>query len=121
MFYILMGLVVLCVSGLIFGATMLVRGDSDQIEDRLQALTKNGGRGATPSEGANASVLKSPLDDVPNAIEEFVGKFLNLKRWLEQSGLALTPPLLESLDDGSLGLCWSTSSETASIHLATPN
>ena len=46
LFYALMGLVVLCVSGLIYGATMLFRGDAEQIEDRLQSLTKNGGRGA---------------------------------------------------------------------------
>ncbi len=56
LFYALMGLVVLCVSGLIYGATMLFRGDAEQIEDRLQSLTKNGGRGAVKG-AANTSVL----------------------------------------------------------------
>ena len=101
MFYVLMGLVVLCVSGLIFGATMLIRGDADQIEDRLQSLTKNGGRGVAKQSAIQGSVLKSPLDDVPNALEEFANKFLNLRKWIEQSGLKLTqskchrPPRLE--------------------------
>ena len=90
MFYVLMGLVVLCVSGLIFGATMLIRGDADQIEDRLQSLTKNGGRGVAKQSAIQGSVLKSPLDDVPNALEEFANKFLNLRKWIEQSGLKLT-------------------------------
>jgi len=89
MFYLLMGLVVLCVSGLIFGAAMLIRGDTDQIEDRLQSLTQNKGRGASKQVQNNASVLVSPLDDVPNAVEDFVHKFLNMRLWIEQSGLNL--------------------------------
>lgn len=91
LFYVIMGLVVLCVSGLIYGASMLVRGDNDEkIENRLQLLTKNGGRGLTKQDAAPASVLKSPLNDVPNALEEFFNKFLNVRRMIDQSGMELS-------------------------------
>lgn len=107
MFYILMGLVVFCVSGLIFGATMLIRGDSEQIEDRLQSLTKNKGRGVSKEvEGASGSLLKSPLDDVPNSVEDFVNRFLNLRRFIEQSGLELSVAKFVSMTLG-LGVMFS--------------
>ena len=89
LFIFLMLAVVICVSGLIFGATMLIRGDNDQIHDRLHSLTQNGGRGAakTPKAESSGSLLRSPLDDVPNAVEAFVEKFLNIRKFIEQSGL----------------------------------
>ncbi len=89
MFYILIASVFICVSGLIFAATMLLKGDNEQINDRLQNLTMNNGRGVAKSDEP-ASLLKSPLDDVPNQIEQFVSRFLNLSAFIEQSAVKLT-------------------------------
>ena len=87
--YITLGLVVLCVTGLIYGAAMLLQGGNEAVEDRLSSLTQNGGRGLSKkdAESGNGSVLKTPLDDAPNQIEEFVGRFLNLPAFIEQSGI----------------------------------
>lgn len=92
LFILLMAAVVISVSGLIFGAMTLIRGDNDQIHDRLQSLTQNGGRGVAKSAASESagSLLRSPLDDVPNALEAFVAKFLNIKKFIEQSGLDMT-------------------------------
>ena len=88
MIYVLLAFVVFAVAGLTFGGMMLVNGGNEQIEDRLQALTQNNGRGTAGNEEA-ASVLKQPLDEVPNALDQFFGKF-NLGLFIEQSGLSLT-------------------------------
>ena len=90
MFYILMASVFICVSGVIFAATMLLGGNSEQINERLETLTKNRGRGVVGSKGEETSLLKSPLDDVPNAVEAYVSKFLNLSAFIEQSGVAIS-------------------------------
>ena len=89
MVLILIASVFICVSGLIFAATMLLKGDNDQINDRLQNLTSNKGRGQAKVDEPT-SLLKSPLDDVPNAIEQFVSKFLNITAFIEQSGVAIS-------------------------------
>lgn len=89
-FYILIGSVFICVSGLIFAATTLLKGDNDQINDRLESLTMNNGRGVTNKGDEPGSLLKSPLDDVPNQIEQFVSKFLNLSAFIEQSAVNIS-------------------------------
>ena len=78
MFYIIIGAIAVGIGGMIFAATLLFQGGNEQIEDRLAELTKNGGRGVVKQEEAPPTCLKSPLDDVPNAIEDFVSRFLNL-------------------------------------------
>ncbi|MEM7457205.1 MAG: type II secretion system F family protein [Planctomycetota bacterium] len=86
--YITLGLVVLCVTGLIFGAAMLLTSGNEAVEDRLSSMTKNGGRGISKDQAATTSVLKEPLaEQTPNAIEQFVGRFLNLPAFIEQSGI----------------------------------
>ena len=89
MFILLIASVFICVSGLIFAATMLMKNDNGQINDRLENLTMNRGRGQSKL-GEPASLLKSPLDDVPNQIEQFVAKFLNLKTFIEQSAVKIS-------------------------------
>lgn len=89
MFYILIASVFICVSGGIFAATMLLGNNNEQINDRLDTLTKNRGRGVTTSVKEEGSLLKSPLDDAPNVVEEFVSKFLNLTAFIEQSGVVV--------------------------------
>ena len=90
MFYILLASVFICVSGVIFAATMLLGGNSEQINDRLETLTKNRGRGVAGGKAEEASLLTSPLDDVPNVVEAFVSKFLNLSAFIEQSGVKIS-------------------------------
>ncbi len=90
MLYILIGAIAIGIGGMIFAVTLLFQGGNDQIEDRLAELTKNGGRGVAKQEDAPSNLLKSPLDDVPNAIEEFANKFLNLRKFIDQSGVNLT-------------------------------
>lgn len=87
MMYIMIGAIAIGVGGMIFAATMLFQGGKqEQIEDRLASLTKNGGRGVTKQDAAPASLLNSPLDDAPHRLEEFANRFLNLRKFLEQSG-----------------------------------
>lgn len=86
--YILIGAVALAVAGTVYGVATMFTTDDEQVNHRLEVLTSNRGRGMTKSEvEAVGSVLKSPLDDVPNQIEEFFSKFLNLSLFIEQSGL----------------------------------
>ncbi len=99
MIYLILASVFIFVSGLIFAASLLLRGNKDQVHDRLESLTMNQGRGQIKA-AQQASVLKSPLDDVPNQIEEFVARFLNLPLFIEQSGLNLTVGKLVGLSIG---------------------
>lgn len=89
MTYILIGAIAVGIAGMIFAATMVFQRDNEQIEDRLASLTQNGGRGVAKQEAA-PSLLLSPLDDAPNKVEEFVNKFLNLRKFLEQTGKDIT-------------------------------
>ena len=88
MIYLLLGFVVLSITGLLFGGAMLLLGGNEQVEDRLTSLTQNKGRGHT-DELENRSLLKSPLNDAPNQVEEFFSRFLNVRLFIEQSGLKL--------------------------------
>ncbi len=99
MVYLLLGLVVAAVGGLFFGATMLFQGGGGQIEDRLQALTQNRGRGTTGKEESHASVLMNPLDETPSALDMFFKKF-NLNLFLEQSGLGMSAAKLVTMSIG---------------------
>lgn len=92
--YIIIGLITLGVAGAIFAVSLVFMGDNDQLDDRLASLTRNGGRGTGNAEEAtNSSILRSPLEEAPNFIEEqlqgIIKKF-NLRKFIEQSGLELT-------------------------------
>jgi tight adherence protein B len=71
-------------------ATILLRSSGEvAIENRLDVLT-----GAAQSPGAKAnepSLLSTPLNDVPNVMEEFVKRFFNLRSFLQQADTQLTP------------------------------
>ena len=90
MFYIIIGAIAVGIGGMIFAAALIFQGGNEQIEDRLAELTKNGGRGVVKQEDAASNLLKSPLDDVPNQLEDFVSRFLNVKKLIDQSGVDLT-------------------------------
>ena len=100
MMYILIGFIAVGIGGMIFAATLLFQPNNEQIEDRLASLTKNGGRGVSKDEGPKQSVLLSPLDDAPNQIEEFINKFLNLRKFLEQTGKDITVPKFLAISAG---------------------
>jgi len=101
--YILIGAIAVGIGGMIFAATMLFQPDNEQIEDRLASLTKNGGRGVAKDEAAKQSVLLSPLDDAPDKIEEFIKRFLDLRTFLEQTGLELTVPKFLAITGATAG------------------
>lgn len=88
-YIVVLGCVVLCVAGLIYGATIAIKGETSQVEDRLQALTENNGRGS--AKDPTPSLLASALDETPNAIEHFASKFLNLRKFLNQAGWEISP------------------------------
>jgi tight adherence protein B len=78
------------IGGMIFAAAMVFGGNNEQVEDRLASLTKNGGRGTSKLEAEAASILRHPLDEGTNSVNEFVARFMNLETFIEQSGLDLS-------------------------------
>ena len=90
MTYVFIGAIAIGIGGMIFAVTLIFQGGNAQVEDRLAELTKNGGRGGPKAEEASSRLLLSPLDDAPNRLEEFANKFLNIRRFIDQSGIDLT-------------------------------
>lgn len=80
----------LSVTGIVFAIAQMFVRDNSAMETRLEALTRNNGRGATPSE-TKASLVKLQLEDAVHPIEEFVHRFLNLRAILYQAGWTLSP------------------------------
>ena len=78
------------IGGMIFAATMVFGGGNEQVEDRLESLTKNGGRGVSKLEVESASILRRPFDEEASSLDEFVSRFMNLEEYIEQSGLDLS-------------------------------
>lgn len=89
LFYIVLASVFIFVSGLIFAATMLLKGGNDQVADRLKSLTMNQGRGAKTT-GDTPSLLTNVMDDAPDKVSAYFSKWLNLSVFIEQSGLKIT-------------------------------
>lgn len=76
------------VAALVGGVAVLFRGNSDNVaEDRLGALT-----GSKKSKLAEqeATVIAKPLDEVPDMLEAFVSRFLNLSLFLEQADMSVS-------------------------------
>jgi len=90
MMYILIGAIAIGIGGMVFAVSLLFQGNKDQLEDRLASLTQNGGRGVSKQEAAPTSLLRSPLDEAPNKIEEFAKRFFNLRTFLETTGTNVT-------------------------------
>ncbi len=80
-----------CVATLVGAVALMFRGDSESaVEDRLSAITSSGGSGRATDIG-DSSILNQPLEDIPNKIEGFVGRFLNLRRFIDQAGMEFEP------------------------------
>lgn len=70
-------------------ASVMMRSESSTaIENRLDILT---GAAAPAKKAAEASLLASPLNDVPNVLEDFVLRFFNLRAFLQQADTQLSP------------------------------
>lgn len=78
------------VAALVGGVAVMFRGTTDAAaEDRLGMLT---GTGPAKRKGeSDSTVITKPLDDVPNVLEEFASRFLNLSLLLEQANLRFSP------------------------------
>ena len=104
MLYLILGAAFLGVACLVGGvATILFRSEgSMEVESRLDVLT-----GASAPAGrdkkAEAALLQSPLNDVPNFIEEFVKRWFNLRDFLQQADVQITPSKFVLISAG-LGL-----------------
>jgi tight adherence protein B len=92
MLYLILGAAFLGVACLVGGvATILFRSEgSMEVESRLDVLT-----GASAPAGrdkkAEAALLQSPLNDVPNFLEEFVKRWFNLRDFLQQADVQMSP------------------------------
>ena len=58
------------------------------VEDRLAVLT---GAASPAGKKKDTSVLSSPLDDGPNMLEDLFAHFINLRTFLQQADVSLTP------------------------------
>ncbi len=78
------------VAALVAGVAMLIRNpEMDSVEDRLATLAGMARRpGMTPDQ---ASVLSSPLDDIPNRIEAQVLRIFNIRLAMEQADMDISP------------------------------
>ncbi len=103
MMYILIGAIAVGIGGMVFAVSLLFQGGNDQIEDRLASLTQNGGRGVAKQEKASTSLLKSPLDDAPGMLEDFINRFLNISKFLEQTGVEISVPKFLGITFGLAG------------------
>ena len=92
MLYLILGAAFLGVACLVGGvATILFRSEgSMEVESRLDVLT-----GASAPAGrdkkSEGALLQSPLNDVPNFLEEFVKRWFNLRDFLQQADVQITP------------------------------
>src|ERR1044071_7718746 len=80
-------------------ATLLAnRGAGTVVEDRLAVLT---GPAAPVNKKQNEpTLLSSPLNDVPNVLEDFVKRFFNLRDFLQQADTQYTPAKFLGLSIG---------------------
>ena len=78
------------VAALVGGISLMLRGSTDNVaEDRLGMLTgKSNPRKRAEQE---ATVIARPLDEVPNILEDFASRFLNLRLFLEQANMSVSP------------------------------
>ena len=74
----------ICVAALLLAVATVFRNPVDTaMHDRLDVLA-----GKKKSQAMeDTSVLSRPLDDMPNALEEFVSNFFNVRRLLQQANV----------------------------------
>lgn len=84
---LIIGSVFVCAASLAAAVAFVVRNkqDDSELAERLQDITRNGGRGKARKQ-KDVSVLLSPLNDVPNQLEKFISRYFNFRRYLDQAG-----------------------------------
>ncbi len=90
MLYLILGAAFLGVACLVGGvATILFKSDGAlEVESRLDLLTG----AATPAgKDKKAELLASPLNDGPSFLEEYIKKWFNLRAFLQQADVPLSP------------------------------
>ncbi len=92
MLYLILGAAFLGVACLVGGvATILFKSDSSlEVESRLDVLT-GAANPISKDKKAEAALLSSPINDVPNFLEEYIKKWFNLRAFLQQADVPLTP------------------------------
>jgi tight adherence protein B len=92
MLYLILGAAFLGVACLVGGvATILFRSEGSlEVENRLDLLT-GAAMPASKDKRGEAALLSSPLNDVPNFVEEYIKKWFNLRAFLQQADVPLTP------------------------------
>lgn len=73
-------------------ATLVLRSGGDvEIENRLDVLTGAASPTAGKGKANEPKLLSTPLNDVPNFMEEFVKRFFNLRSFLQQADTQMSP------------------------------
>src|SRR5689334_6471882 len=88
------------VACLVGGTSMLLsrRDENNAMEQRLDVHMGN--TAVLGKKQEEPSLLASPLNDVPNAVEEFIKRFFNLRAFLQQADTQLTPARFLGLSVG---------------------
>ena len=90
MLYLILGAAFLGVACLVGGvATILFKSDGAlEVESRLDLLT---GAAMPAGKDKKAELLASPLNDGPSLLEEYIKKWFNLRAFLQQADVPLSP------------------------------
>jgi tight adherence protein B len=88
--------VFVCVATLVGALALMFRGDADSaVAERLSALTGGRGKGTSKKDkNSESAVLSQPLEGTGNSLEDVLSKLLNLQRFIDQSGVNVTPSKL---------------------------
>ena len=77
----------IAVAAVVLAVASVFRNPADSaMHDRLDMLAGKKNQGAVD----DTSVLSRPLDDMPNAIEDFVSNFFNVRKMLDQADIEMT-------------------------------
>jgi tight adherence protein B len=87
---VVLACVAISVAGVIYAVSQMVSKGTSAVENRLEALTRNNGRGVQVTE-KKANLLKAGVDDQIHALETFVARFLNLRTMLYMAGWNMAP------------------------------
>ena len=92
MLFIILFCVGLSVAGIIFSVATWASGNGDANRQRLLQLTGKARRKKEPGDSAVASLIRGDLSEKIHAIELALGRFWNIRAWLEQAGMARVSP-----------------------------
>src|SRR6056297_32973 len=79
-----------CVAALIGAIALAFRNPTGSaVEDRLDVLAGKSGMGLSDLAKKERSVLSRPLDDVPTQLEEYIQRFFNIRRLIDQADVSM--------------------------------